>query len=166
MALKRQDALDTITEGIAWLAMQCELRGLIHLFDTHTISHEFFCRLLNEIYDLKLVVMDRIQANFPAIDLGDETNKRSFQITADKSAHKIQSTIDMYVNLSLVDRYGRLQFILVGERQLTYNTLNVPATCCPLSGKQILSTRATSSGSWRHSAPTDSSASPTSSKMK
>ena len=62
--------------------MQCELRGLIHLFDTHTISHDFFCRLLNEIYDLKLVVMDRLQANFPAIDLGDETNKRSFQITA------------------------------------------------------------------------------------
>ena len=66
----------------------------IRLLDGNTISHELFCRLLSEIYDLNLVVLDRIQANFPAIDLGDEANKRSFQVTADKRSDKIQTTLE------------------------------------------------------------------------
>lgn len=128
MALKRQDAVNVITEGISWLASQCRLRGAIHLFDANTIAHEFYCRLLNEVYDLNLVVMDRIHQNFPAIDLGDEVKKRSFQITAEKKGDKIQATIDAYNKHNLADRYGKLQVIVIGDRQGTYDSLKVPAT--------------------------------------
>jgi hypothetical protein len=126
MALKREDALKIITERITWLATLCEVRGAIHLLDGNTISHEFFCRLLNEIYDLKLVVLDRIQANFPAIDLGDETNKRSFQITGDKSSDKVQTTLDMYVKRDLAKTYGKMQVIVVGKKQGSYEGVKVP----------------------------------------
>ena len=47
----------------------------------------------------------------------------------------------MYVNRGLVDRYGRLQFILIGERQLTYNILNVPATLPFIWQADIIDTR-------------------------
>jgi len=128
VALKRQDAINAITEGISWLVSQCKLRGTIHLFDANTVAHAFYCRLLNEVYDLDLVVMDRIQANFPAIDLGDEVNKRSFQVTAEKKGDKIQATLDAYAKHNHSPRFGKLQVIVIGERQTKYDSLKVPPT--------------------------------------
>src|SRR5438874_1954500 len=101
MRLKREDALKTISDGIAWLVSQCKIRGPMHHFDANTVSHQFYCRFLNELHDLNLVVLDRLSPNFPAIDLGDESAKRAFQITADKSSEKIQSTIDTYAKHDL-----------------------------------------------------------------
>lgn len=140
MVLKRQDALNAITEGISWLTSQCKLRGAIHLFDAHTIAHEFYCRLLNEMYDLNLVVTDRIHQNFPAIDLGDVVKKRSFQITAEKKGEKIQATIDAYNKHNLADRYGKLQVIVIGDRQATYDNLKVPTTMSFVWADDIIDT--------------------------
>lgn len=140
MVLKRQDALNAITEGISWLASQCKLRGALHLFDANTIAHEFYCRLLNEVYDLNLIVMDRIHQNFPAIDLGDEVKKRSFQITAEKKGDKIQATLDAYNKHNLADRYGKLQVIVIGDRQGTYESLKVPATMSFIWADDIIDT--------------------------
>lgn len=126
MEMTRARPLNLITERIAWLAMLCKVHGAIHLFDVNTLSHEFFCRLLNEIYDLKLVVMDRIHANFPAIDLGDETNKRSFQITAENGSHKIQTTVDLYVKHGLASKYGKLQVVIIGDKKDSYKNVDVP----------------------------------------
>lgn len=126
MEMAREKNFKIITERIAWLVSLCDLRGVIHLFDIHTISHQFFCDLLNEIYDLKLEVLDRIQANFPAIDLGDFHNKRSFQITAEKNSGKINSTLKKYINHGLADKYGKLQVLIIGEKQSSYKSVTVP----------------------------------------
>jgi len=141
MALKREDALKMISERVAWLAMLCDIRGAIHLFDGNTISHEFFARLLNEVFDLKLLVMDRIQANFPAIDLGDETNKRSLQITAEKGSDKIQNTLNKYVKHDLPNKYGKIQVVVVGEKQGSYKNLTVPASLTFVPDDDIIDTK-------------------------
>jgi hypothetical protein len=107
--------------------MECKLRGLLHLFDSNTISHELFCRLLNEVYDLSLVQTDRIKANFPAIDLGDEVNKRCFQITTEKDGVKIQKTLDAFAHHRLSTQYGRLQILIVGDKQGSYKSVEAPA---------------------------------------
>src|SRR5947209_1495937 len=86
MMLSREEALKTVTDGIAWIAKEAELRGTNHLFDSHIILQEVFRCLLNEMHDLRLVVTDNICQNFPAIDLGDETNKRAFQVTAETNS--------------------------------------------------------------------------------
>lgn len=127
MALVREEALKKITDGLSWLAMECKLRGLLHLFDSNTISHELFCRLLNEVYDLALVQTDRIKANFPAIDLGDEVNKRCFQITTEKDGAKVQKTLDVFVQHRLTTQYGKLQILIVGDKQGSYKSVEVPA---------------------------------------
>jgi hypothetical protein len=126
MALRREEALKTIIDGLSLLATECKLRGLLHLFDSHTISHELFCRLLNEIFDIELVQTDRIKVNFPAIDLGDAKNKRCFQITTEKDGAKIQKTLDKYAEHRLMDQYGELQILVIGEKQSAYKSVNVP----------------------------------------
>lgn len=126
MVLKRQDALNTILDGISWLAMSCQRRGELHLFDANTISHEFFRRFLNEVYGLQLFVMDRIQDNYPAIDLGDESRRHAFQITSDGLSDKIQATLDMFIKHNLHKKYDRIQVIVIGRKQATYGVLVVP----------------------------------------
>lgn len=126
MMLNREESLTHIVDGIAWLASQAKLRGTIHLFDSHIVVQDFFGHLFNELYDLQLVVTDNIRQNFPAIDLGDETKKRSFQVTAESTSDKIQTTIDAYVAHGLVTRFGKLQVIVIGERQKSYKKLKIP----------------------------------------
>lgn len=141
MALIREEALKTITDGLSWLAMECKLRGLLHLFDTNTIAHEVFCRLLNEVYDLALVQTDRIKANFPAIDLGDDVNKRCFQITTEKDSTKIQKTLNVFVQHNLPTQYGRLQILIIGEKQGSYKSVKVPAGLTFMPDDDILELR-------------------------
>jgi hypothetical protein len=126
VVLIREEALKTIMDGLSWLAMECKLRGPLHLFDSNTISHELFCRLLNEVYDIALVQTDRIKANFPAIDLGDEVNKRCFQITTEKDGAKVQNTLDSFTEHKLGEQYSRLQILVIGEKQRSYKSVKIP----------------------------------------
>jgi len=139
MALKREEALKVITERIAWLVTLCEFRGAIHLLDGHTIAHELFCRILNEVYDLNLVVTDRIKANFPAIDLGDEEKKRSFQVTAEKGTDKIQATLEKYMKHDLQKIYGKIQVVIIGDKQGSYKSLTLPSGLSFSSDDDIIS---------------------------
>ncbi|HEY4259011.1 MAG TPA: SMEK domain-containing protein [Schlesneria sp.] len=127
MLLSRENAIKTITAGISWIATEVQLRGAIHLFDANIILEQVFRCLLNEMYDLDLVVTENIQPNFPAIDLGDEINKRAFQVTAESTSAKIQATLNSYAGRNLTSQYGKLQVIVIGERQRTYKKLQIPS---------------------------------------
>ena len=124
--LEREALLKLIIARISWLATECELRGFLHLFDANTISHELFCRLLNELYGLHLIQTDKIQQNFPAIDLGDERNKEAFQITTEKDGAKIQKTVDTYLKHGLAERFGHLRILVIGQKQSGYKSVKVP----------------------------------------
>lgn len=126
MVFKREDALKSITDGLAWIAKSCELRGLLRLFDNNVLSHHFFCRLLNGLYGLKLEVMDRIQGNHPAIDLGDAEQRVAYQITTEKAGAKVQHTLDMFVKHGLQRKFDTLRILVIGERQDRYTTLKIP----------------------------------------
>jgi hypothetical protein len=123
---KRKEALDTITESLAWIRASCELRGLLGFFDNHIVSNYFFCRVLNTLHNLDLKEMDLIQSNYPAIDLGDTTNKTSFQVTSDESKPKIQYTLDKFMEKKLNKQYDHLTVLIIGKRQQTYKRLKVP----------------------------------------
>src|SRR5262249_34957646 len=121
LMMPREEVLQTITDTIAWLGAQVDLRGAIHLFDSHIIAQEVFRRLLNELHGLQLEVTDNIHQNFPAIDLGDAGNKRCFQVTSESRGRKIQETLDAYAANGLKSRFGKLQVIVIGKRQQTYS---------------------------------------------
>ena len=54
MVFKRTDALEVIADGLGWIKMSCELRGLLKLFDNNVVAQRFFCQLLNAAFDLCL----------------------------------------------------------------------------------------------------------------
>lgn len=126
MVFKRGDALRTITHSLGCIVSTCELQGVLKLFDDHVLAQYFFCRVLNSIFSLQLKEMDRIQTNYPAIDLGDQANRIAFQITADRKSDKIQHTLDRFVGHGLHDQYDILRILVLGNRQGTYKSVTVP----------------------------------------
>jgi hypothetical protein len=125
MALLRGDLLRTITDGLGWVKNTCELQGVLKLFDSHVVSQHFFCRLLNCVYRLRLEKMDQIQANYPAIDLGDSANRIAYQITTERGGDKVQHTLDMFLKHGLEKMFDTLKILVIGERQQTYKSVDV-----------------------------------------
>ena len=126
MISMREDALKTTIDGLANIETACRLRGLAGLLDLNRVLQHFFSRFLSELYGLSLVELDRIQPNFPAIDLGDKDGRQCFQVTSDKSGEKVQATLDKYVEKRLYEQYGPIRILVIGERQKEYRSLRVP----------------------------------------
>jgi hypothetical protein len=61
--------------------------------------------------------MNRIQKNYPAIDLGDYTNRVCVQVTAQNSSAKIQKTIDKFVEKGLSEDFDRLIILIITEKK-------------------------------------------------
>lgn len=138
MVFKREDALKSVVDGLAWLEASCRLRGLLHLFDNNVLSHHFLCRLLNGLYGYKLELMDRIQSNFPAIDLGDTENRKAYQVTTEKSGTKVQHTLDKFVEHELHAKFDKLKVLVIGERQGSYTALTIPKEITFDPGEDII----------------------------
>jgi tetratricopeptide (TPR) repeat protein len=138
MVFKRGDALKMITQGLAWIKTTCDLQGQLKLFDDHLLAQPFFGRVLNVAYDLQLEVMDRIRQNYPAIDLGDRTNRVAFQVTTERRADKVQDTLDKFVEHGLQRDFDLLRILIIGEPQATYKTLVIPEELTFDCGRHIL----------------------------
>ncbi|MAX35782.1 MAG: hypothetical protein CME33_04340 [Gimesia sp.] len=133
MLYKREKLLRTICNSLTWIKTVCELESLLHLFNIHTISEHFFCRFLNEAYDLSLIDLNKVTQNYPALDLGDAAKRMAFQVTSNGNRTKIQSTLDRcdpnyktkngnQPKISIKD-YDHIRFIVFGKKQKRYTTL-------------------------------------------
>ncbi|MGY6037804.1 SMEK domain-containing protein [Aeromonas sp. AE23HZ002T15] len=95
------------------------------LYDINKQAESFFCEILNRTYQWELKNLNNSQSNFPAIDLGDQRNRISVQITSENSASKIHETIDKFIEHDLHKKYNRLIiFILTDVKTYTskFNT--------------------------------------------
>jgi hypothetical protein len=70
--------------------------------------------------------MEQIQANHPAIDLGDVQKRVAYQVTADRSSEKVQHTLDKFVEKGFEKQYDRLRILIIGNRQSAYKSVTVP----------------------------------------
>lgn len=80
--LKSSRIIEEITLYISILTRYIELNNGIGNTDVSKNSENFFCGLFNLVYGLKLQNLNKIQVNFPAIDLGDNEKSICYQITA------------------------------------------------------------------------------------
>ncbi len=112
--------LKNVAESLALLSKQVELLNAVNLYDINIIAEDFFTGLFNLIFDYKLKNANVIEKNAPAIDLIDEENKISIQVTSDNSSTKIKHTISEYNNNKLYEKYDRL-IVLILTRKKKYS---------------------------------------------
>lgn len=85
------------------------------MFDLNKQAEPFFCKILNDTYSWNLQNMNRIHTNFPAIDLGDYTNRICVQVTSDNCSEKIKKTIEKFIEHGLDKDFDRLVIFILTD---------------------------------------------------
>jgi hypothetical protein len=91
--------------------------------DINLVSEHLLVPLFKAIYpypDLRNLNTSE-RANFPGIDLADDTERVAFQITATPDSEKVKETLRKFVQHGLYKRYDRLIVYIIIEKQKTYS---------------------------------------------
>lgn len=90
------------------------------LFDINKYCEDVFCGLLNIVYDLNLINLNKVNYNFPVVDLGDYSKRICFQVTSTNDISKIRYTINKFIEKGLNKDFDNvIIFILANKKNYT-----------------------------------------------
>ena len=84
--------------------------------DANRDAEDVFCFILNVIFDYELINLNKIENNFPGIDLGDVKKRISVQVTSDNSRSKISDTLEIFLRKDYINSFDRLIILIIGEK--------------------------------------------------
>ena len=115
--MNKEIYLKNVAGSLALLSKQVELLNAVNLYDINIIAEDFFTGLLNLIFGYKLKNANVVEKNAQAIDLIDEENKISIQVTSDNSSTKIKHTIHEYIDNKSYEKYNRLIVLILTSKK-------------------------------------------------
>lgn len=136
--MKILDLQNEFRELVAQFRNEIEAASAMGQFDAHQVAENVMCGLLRQLCGWPtLRNMNTEQANFPGIDLADDTNRVAIQVTATADIGKIKYTIEQFVAQNLHQRYDRLIVYVLTTKQGSYSQAAVNSACV---GKHQFST--------------------------
>lgn len=88
--------------------------NLAGFFDVNKLSEDFFCVILNKTYALNLVNLNKTgKLDYKAIDLGDEKNGVTYQITSENTRKKVKKNLEGYISDGRYTTYPQLKFLIL-----------------------------------------------------
>ncbi|WP_318477716.1 SMEK domain-containing protein [Photobacterium leiognathi] len=121
--MKKQEELSRVSELLGRFAHEVKVSNSIGLFDINLIAEDFLIPILSialNCPDLKN--QNRVQMNFPAVDLGCDKSRVSIQITSDPSSSKISKTLNKFQEHDLQRCFDKVYVYVITERQRTYKS--------------------------------------------
>jgi len=104
------------------------------LFDINTVAEDFLIPIFAIAFNCPdLCNQNRIQMNFPAVDLGCKTSRTSIQITSDSSSNKVLETLEKFESHGLGSDFDRLYVYVITERQKSYTSQKLAVAMNSLS---------------------------------
>jgi WD40 repeat protein len=88
--------INRIRTLISRWVVEIEAYNAESLYDINKVSENIALHLLNLIFNLKLEDLNKINKNFPAVDLGDYENGIAYQVTSRIDKAKITHSIDTF----------------------------------------------------------------------
>lgn len=121
--MRLASAQDRIHELFSFFVTQIKGATAAGLYDKNKLSETVLVPLFSEVFGFgHLRNLNASQAaNFPAIDLADDTAKVAIQVTATASGNKVQATIDGFMDHGLHHTYSRLIVYVLSEKQKSYS---------------------------------------------
>jgi len=121
--MTRQELLQRSSTLLGRFAHEVKVANAMGLFDINTITEDFLIPVFKIAFDCPdLCNQNRIQMNFPAIDLGCKTSRISIQITSDSSSSKVCETLKKFESHNLGKDFDRLYVFVITERQRSYGS--------------------------------------------
>ncbi len=117
--MKRVHSLNRINELMSRFVTQVKGAGSMSRTDINKDAETILIPLFKEIYgytDLSNINYAEDDNNYPGIDLGDETARVTFQVTATRTLTKVQHTLRQFVKYEQYKKYDRLIIYILTEK--------------------------------------------------
>ncbi|NKD26322.1 SMEK domain-containing protein [Citrobacter freundii] len=121
--MRKEINIKKIVEYFSRFQTEINALGSIGLYDLHKVAENFLIPILSPLFNCQnLVNLNTIEDNFPAIDLGCNVSKISFQITATKESPKIIKTLEKFRDHKLHLTYGKVFVLILTGKQKSYTS--------------------------------------------
>jgi hypothetical protein len=132
--MTRQELLQRSSTLLGRFAHEVKVANAMGLFDINTIAEDFLIPVFKIAFDCPdLCNQNRIQMNFPAVDLGCKTSRTSIQITSDSSSSKVRETLKKFESHNLSSDFDSLYVYVITERQNSYSSQKLAEAANSLS---------------------------------
>lgn len=112
--MEHKEYMSKVYRMLAHWKTEVEIYNENSLYDINRESQGLAVVLLNELFDLNLIDLDRVEKNFPGIDLGDIDNGIAFQVTSRTDATKFKESLEKFVKYNLNEDFkGGIKFFII-----------------------------------------------------
>ncbi|MBK8988004.1 MAG: SMEK domain-containing protein [Chloroflexi bacterium] len=118
--LAKEAYLKKLSSYLALLQTHISMRGQMALFDVNIVAEDIVKELLNLAFGLELINLNKNTFNQASIDLGDLKNGVAVQVTSTKTSAKIETTINLFLEHGLYEKYSKLLIFVLQPKQKTY----------------------------------------------
>ena len=126
--MRRQELLTKSSGLLARFAHDVRVKNSMGFFDINTIAEDLLIPVFSIVFDCpELKNQNKIQLNFPAIDLGCTASRISLQITSDASSEKASKTIQKFDKHGLGNEFDRLLIYVLTEKPGRYTSKKLAA---------------------------------------
>lgn len=115
--VEKESCLKDIAESLALLSRRVEIYNCVSFYDINIVAEFFYAEMLNLIFGYELVNLNMTEKNAPAIDLCDEKNRLSIQVTSDNSSDKVKETIQKFNEKEHYLKYDRLVLLMLTKKK-------------------------------------------------
>lgn len=126
--MKPVHLLNRINELMSRFVAQVKGASSMSRTDINKAAETILIPLFKEIYgytDLNNINYIEDDDNYPGIDLGDETARIAFQITATPNLQKVQHTLRQFIKYEQYKKYDRLIIYILTEKQGSYSDTEI-----------------------------------------
>jgi len=132
--MRRQELLQRSISLLGRFAHEVKVANAMGLFDINKIAEDFIIPIFAIAFKCPdLRNQNRVQMNFPAVDLGCVTSRTSIQITSDPSSNKICETLEKFKSHNLSNDFDKLYVYVITERQNSYTSKKLEVAITDLS---------------------------------
>lgn len=119
--MSRELFLINISKQLSLLQIRAKNESKLTLLNTNVLAEDFYCGLLNAMFDWNLVNANAISQNAEGIDLIDGENKLFVQVSATRTHKKVQHSLD---ELDKKEEYQGFRFKFVSIADSADNLRN------------------------------------------
>jgi len=120
--MKQLQLENELRDAVSRIIVQVELATAQGRTDINLALEDAFIPILRSAYNLpNLYNLNRKQKNYPGIDLGDEHDRVSFQVTATTSLEKVKDTLRQFVERKYYNSFDELYVLTLVRKQSSYS---------------------------------------------
>lgn len=121
--MNRLEYLQKIEKWFSFLILHICSSNARGSFDINGVAEDFYVPILKKLFGSpSLKNQNIIKHNFPAIDLGCEKSKISFQLTSENGSAKIVHTLEKFRENNLDKKYDELYILIITKKQKSYSS--------------------------------------------